>query len=210
MLAPMTRIVLALSLVLAACSNATERAPDRPTVPAPAAPPAPLTAPPPASAPSACASPEARALDFWVGSWDVVIRSRQAPDSDAWGESRGTNDVKKTMNGCVVEEHFHADSAPGQPAWNGQSVSVYLPATKDWRQTWVDDQGNYLAFTGGPADGKSFVLLGEPKERNGAKFQMRMVFHDIEKDAFSWSWERGAVGGSVFSPMMTIRYTRRR
>ena len=176
--------------------------------PPPPAPPAVVAAA--AAPPSACASPEARALDIWLGSWDVEIRSRDRPDTEAWTTSRGTNRVEKTLGGCVVEEHFHADAAEGAPAWNGESASVYVPALGAWRQTWVDDQGSYLAFRGGPAEGGAFVLVGEPREKDGVTVQMRMVFHDASKDALAWSWERGAPGGATWTPMMTIRYTRRR
>ena len=164
-----------------------------------------------AGATEACADPRFREMDFWLGDWDVAIRARQTPTSTQWGEARGTNHVVAPLGRCVVQEDFRADG-PGAP-WAGTSVSTFVPQLGAWRQTWVDDGGSFLAFRGGPEPGGAFVLVGEPREARdagGAPVQMRMVFRDITHDAFVWSWERGTVGGTSWTPMMEIRYTRQR
>jgi hypothetical protein len=149
----------------------------------------------------------ARQLDFWIGDWDLVVRQRASRDGDPWLEAPGTNRIRATMGGCVIEEHFRADG-PGA-AWTGSSASVYVPDLKTWRQTWVDDSGNYLAFTGGK-EGNAFVLYGEPRTTNAKTKRMRMVFDAIEEDAFVWTWERKMDGEAKWTPEMEIRYTRRR
>lgn len=155
----------------------------------------------PAAVAQACAEPERRQLDFWVGDWDLVIRARTDPKSDQWGEAKGTNTIRATLSGCAIEENFHGDG-PGTP-WAGRSFSTFVPPAKQWRQTWVDDSGSYLAFRGG-RQGDDFVLMGEPR---GDK-QMRMVFSKITADSIFWSWEQGTEGGTEWAPMMTIAYTR--
>jgi hypothetical protein len=159
--------------------------------------------PPPSAA---CREPERRALDFWIGDWDVLVRSRPKPDSDAWQEARGTNTVRSVLGGCAVEESFHAEG-PGAP-WAGRSFSVFVPQAKAWRQTWVDDSGGYLAFKGG-LEGDAFVLYGEPRESGGNTVRMRMAFREITAESFVWSWERGTEPATTWSPVMVIRYTRR-
>src|SRR5262249_38247777 len=86
----------------------------------------------------ACAASEHRQLDFWIGDWDLVIRTRESPDPERWRETRGTNHVRAVLRGCVIEEDFAAD--PGGEPWAGRSVSTFVPRLGVWRQTWVDDQ----------------------------------------------------------------------
>jgi hypothetical protein len=193
---PHTHLALLSALLLTGC------VPDPPS--APSAPPPPPRA---AAAARACAAPEHRQFDFWIGDWDVTIRARKGPDSDAWGEAKGTNHVEAVLGGCAIAEHFEA-SGPGDP-WAGRSYSLYSAAEKKWRQTWVDDQGSYLAFTGG-MEGSSMILHGEPRVRDGKTFRMRMVFSEITPGSLAWSWERTADEGKTWTPMMQIRYVRRR
>lgn len=172
---------------------------------APAAPPA--VAAQPSSPPSAaCKGPEHRQLDFWIGEWDLVIRQRKAPESSEWDEAKGRNHIQAILGGCAVEESFTGEG-PGAP-WAGRSLSMYRPEGR-WRQTWVDDGGDYLAFTGGMKDGK-MILTGEPREKEGKTVMMRMVFSDITPEHLSWSWDRSVDAGATWTPIMTIGYTRRR
>jgi len=147
-----------------------------------------------------CAAPEFAQLDFWLGEWNVHIRARTA-ESDKWEESRGTNRIRRVLGGCAVVESFEAEG-PGE-RWAGMSVSQYLPAEKQWRQVWVDDQGSWLPFKGGRR-GDEFVLTGEPK----AGKIMRMVFHDIRSDRMSWRWEGSRDGGKTWTPQLLIDYRR--
>jgi hypothetical protein len=60
--------------------------------------------------------------------------------------------------------------------------------TGRWMQTWVDNSGSYLPFTGGilpngtPFFGRSFY-------RNGQKTWQRMIFLNITKQSFTWKWQ---------------------
>ena len=147
-----------------------------------------------------------RDLDFWVGEWDLVVRARTAPDRDEWDVAHGTNRIARVLGGCSIEESFTADG-PDKP-WAGKSLSIWVPADKRWRQTWVDDGGDYLTFAGG-MDGKDMVLVGEPKVVGGKTRQMRMVFTDITPATLLWRWEGTTDGGKSWTPMLVIEYRRR-
>ena len=124
-------------------------------------------------------------FDFWVGEWEA-----------RWGEEgRGRNSITKELDGKVVFERFES------PQLNGISVSVQC-ADGVWRQTWVDSDGNYLDFEGGP-DGEAMELR---RAANGSVFRMR--WHDVERDAFRWDWERSDDGGATWEPLWQIAYTR--
>jgi len=80
-----------------------------------------------AQKPSGCASDWYRVLDFWIGSWDVHLRN---------GTLAGTDIVEKTLDGCVVLEHW--TDVNGN---RGESFFYYHPAEKVWKQVWVVPSG---------------------------------------------------------------------
>lgn len=193
---------LAPLVCLAGCAAA--RAPS-PAAPAPARPvdaaPTPLPA---AAIVAACASPEHRQFDFWIGDWDLTVRARQSADGP-WDEARATQHVEAILGGCAISETFTA-AGPGQP-WAGRSYSMWQPTTGQWRQTWVDDSGSYLAFTGG-LDGGVMTLVGEAREQRGKRVLMRMVFLDVTATSLRWEWQRQLDDGP-WEPQMIILYRRR-
>jgi hypothetical protein len=153
------------------------------------------TPPPPAKP---CSAPEARQFDFWLGSWTARF-------ADASGKRvSGGNTVSTVYDGCVIVEQF--DGAPGSPL-KGMSHSVYDANAKRWKQTWVDNGGGYLDFTGGWESDR--MILTREAERNGQRFQQRMVWFDITKDAFNWHWERSDDGGKTWKTNWRIEYQRK-
>lgn len=62
-----------------------------------------------------------------------------------------------------------------------------------WLQTWVDDQGAYLLFTGKRAP-EAMVLIGRMPtgEPNG----MRMRWHALSRERFAWDYEKQQANGS--------------
>ena len=192
----MTMTVATVATVLTACGAARSATP-APAAPAPAAPTAAEVAP-------SCREPERRQLDFWIGDWDLIVKARATADGP-WTEARGTQHVEAILGGCAIAETFAADG-PQQP-WAGRSYSSWQPALGAWRQTWVDDSGGYLAFTGG-LDGGVLALVGEPRERDGHRVVMRMVFLDVTPTSLRWEWQR-QVDGGAWAPQMIIDYRRR-
>ena len=160
----------------------------------------------PAAIVAACSSADHRQLDFWIGDWDVKVRARTAPDKDEWGEAKGTQHIEPLLGGCAIAEHFTAEG-PGTP-WAGKSYSMWQPKLGKWRQSWVDDSGNFIALTGGVEAGV-MTLYGEPREANGKPIQMRMVFQNVTKTSLHWEWQRTEDSWATNVPMMTIDYQRR-
>jgi hypothetical protein len=196
----MLRCAPVVALSLAACGGAPPAAPAAAGEPREVA-----EAEPVASALSpACASPEHRQLDFWLGTWDLVVKAPAAP-GEPWAEAPGVQRIERILGGCAIAEHFTADG-PGAP-WAGASYSVWVAPLGTWRQTWVDDQGSYLAFTGGVEDGV-MRLYGEPRDKDGQRIQMRMTFEDVTADALRWEWQR-QVDGGAWEAQMVIEYRRR-
>ncbi|HWA90862.1 MAG TPA: hypothetical protein VG889_12555 [Rhizomicrobium sp.] len=144
-------------------------------------------------APSTCTATENGQMDFWLGDWDAEFQG-----------GKGSNHITKSYEGCVIEEHF--DGRPGTPLL-GHSVSSYSAASKQWHQTWVDNQDGYIPLAGGP-DGKGdFVLTTLPVP--GSPRASRMIYTDIKPDSFTWRWQ-GTTDGKTWTDSWVIHYTRKK
>ena len=140
-----------------------------------------------------CSDPGADQFDFWLGEWALT-----------WTDGgRGSNRIEKIMDGCVIQENF--DGTPSTPL-RGMSVSTYLTASGDWKQTWVDNQGGYLDFSGGFADGK--MILERDAVIEGRPVKQRMVWYNIQPDALEWDWQRSDDGGQTWKTLWHIDYKR--
>ncbi len=159
-----------------------------------------------AQTPAGTPPTEVEQFRFWLGEWDIHVRSRVAGGRDEWQEGEAANKITSSFGGYVIEEHFDGSRLP--KPFRGMSVSVYNPTLRKWQQTWVDDQGDYLDFVGEYVDGK--MILHHQAERNGKKVQFRMVFEDIAKDSLNWKWERSADEGKTWLLLLDMRYVRRK
>jgi hypothetical protein len=145
----------------------------------------------------ACDSAESRALDFWLGEWELTY---QGPDGKP---ATSRNRLTKILGGCVVLEEF--SGAPGTPL-EGRSYSVYDRNAARWKQTWVDNTGSYLDFVGERQDGQMVFI--RDAERQGRRFKQRMIFQDVQKDSLTWRWQRSDDGGATWVTQWEIAYRR--
>jgi hypothetical protein len=154
------------------------------------------------SAPSTnpCAAKQQQELDFWLCEWDLTW-----PGANPGEVQRGTNSIRRVLEGCVIEENF---SGGDEMPLRGKSVSVFDTRARKWKQTWVDNQGAYLDFVGEVIDGQ--MILGREVTRpDGSKSLQRMVFKNISKEQFDWSWEASKNGGKNWQVVWPIHYRRR-
>ncbi len=156
---------------------------------------------------SPCQASEARQFDFWLGTWDLTGRTRAQPGSAQWQETRSTNTIRSTMDGCVTREDFE-NVAPQR--WTGMSVSVWSPRSHAWQQTWVDSQGSYIPLTGGFHDGRMILTTAPRAFPAGDTVVNHMVFHDIAQDSLVWDWEASRDAGRTWELMWSITYRRRK
>ncbi len=144
-----------------------------------------------------CDLPEGKQFDFWLGEWEVSWKGADG------AVKMGTNKIHKVLDSCIVEENFE-----GGPL-KGRSYSVYNPKTKLWQQTWIDNQGGYLVFTGAFKDGKMELRTPVQKNATGQKVISRMVFKNIEKDSLNWDWQQSSDGGITWKDLWLISYKRK-
>jgi len=136
-----------------------------------------------------CTGPEYSTLDFWVGKWIVT-----------WDGGSGTNQITRDYNGCVIREDFKGSNL------NGMSISSYIKSEGKWRQIWVDEQNGFLDLYG-KKDGDNYIFQTIPDPAKPAS-QLRMVFSDIMKDSFIWSWQGTSDGGKNWVTNWQINYKR--
>ena len=147
-----------------------------------------------------CSQKEAKQFDFWIGTWDLEW-------TDAQGKpQKGTNTIRKILNDCVIEENFNGG---GSPAYLGKSHSMFDAQSGKWKQTWVDNAGAYLDFTGELADGK-MILQREFISEAGKKIMQRMTFYNIQKDSLEWVWESSQDEGKTWKVNWKLNYKRQK
>ncbi|MDZ7773900.1 MAG: hypothetical protein U5K31_14335 [Balneolaceae bacterium] len=138
--------------------------------------------------------------DFWLGEWNLTWENRDGTTG------RGTNRIERILGGRVIQENFSAEGGT-MDGYAGNSWSVFQPASGMWKQTWVDNQGGYLDFTGA-VDGDRRIFHRTGMDPQGNEVLQRMVFHEITRDSLTWDWERSADGGESWQLQWRIRYRR--
>jgi hypothetical protein len=151
-----------------------------------------------------CDLPEQKQFDFWVGDWDLTTAGKKP------GEVlHNSNTIKRILGGCIVQENFVGGNNPQQaPQLLGMSISVFDPVSSKWKQTWVDNQGSYLDFTGEFKDGQ-MILSREAIRPDGTRVLQRMVWKNISATELDWSWERSHDGGKTWEVLWPIHYKRK-
>ena len=144
-----------------------------------------------------CDSPESKALDFWVGEWELTYAGNDGKPA------KSRNRITKVLDGCAVLEEF--SGAPGTKL-EGRSFSTFDRATRQWKQTWVDNTASYLDFVGAK-EGGDMVFIRDA-ERAGKRFRQRMIFQDVKADSLTWRWQRSDDGGATWATQWEIGYRR--
>lgn len=150
-----------------------------------------------------CATAESTMFDFWLGEWELSWPGGQGGTPED-GEGRGTNVITRILDGCIIQESFR--SATG---FHGMSVSSLNPRTGRWQQTWVDNRGGYLVFSGEFRDGEMELRTDEFTNPSGDSQINRMLWTNITSNSLDWRWQRSLDGGETWENLWEIRYVRR-
>ena len=137
-------------------------------------------------------------FDFWLGEWELSWKDKEGNNQS------GKNKVERILGGKVIQENFNGTTAIKLV---GKSWSVYNNRSGKWHQTWVDNEGSYLDFSGEFKEGK-MILSRSFTSQDKTVFQ-RMVWYNIAADSFDWSWQ-SSPDGEVWKVNWQIRYERKR
>jgi len=144
-----------------------------------------------------CSAPDASQFDFWLGNWKAEWKDSEGKTQHA------RNSIVKNFNDCVIEENFVTDDY----TFMGKSLTVYNLRQKIWQQTWVDNTGAYMDFTGGK-DGENMFMQRIVKNNVGKEIIQKMTFTDIKENSFIWNWESSSDNGSTWVLNWQILYKR--
>ena len=141
------------------------------------------------------ARPEYRQLDFWIGDWDVKVTAQN--------QAAGTSSIQLILGDCVILENW-----TGAGGTNGKSFNSFNRATNKWQQTWVDDKGGLLEFSGDYKDGAMHYLATTTTK--GQKVLQRMTLFNLSPDQMRQFGERSTDDGKTWSVMYDLTYSRRK
>ena len=163
---------------------------------------------------SPCSGKEHRQFDFWIGKWSIQARSRP-PGEKSWnvGKSWIMTRVYPDLSGCaIIEESI--DRVENDTVVVGKSLTSYNSILGKYQQMWVDNKGNVWEYTGS-MEGEDMVLYLEHTTAGGEQLvpfkkstQIRMVFKEISKSGFTWSYEYSTDGGKDWNGTNEAIYKR--
>jgi len=155
-----------------------------------------------AGKPTALSLNDSTLFDFWVGNWEAHWMEKDSV------KLLGENSIKKEMNDFVIQENFrvHAGASKG---FVGSSWTVFDKNKHKWFQTWVDNQGAYMAFEAKP-DGNNRIFERSTVNKKGVAIVQRMVFKDISASSFTWDWESSTDNGKTWALNWRIYYKRKK
>lgn len=137
--------------------------------------------------------PRYREFDFWIGDWAVTNTGTGAP--------AGENDVLPLLDGCGLMENW---SPTNGNRGRGKSFNFLDPATRQWRQLYLADNGLVVEFTGEWKDGAMRFT------RQTKAGQERMIFTPLPAGQVRQLWELSADGGRTWTALFDGTYTRKR
>jgi hypothetical protein len=157
-------------------------------------------APAPAAPPCA-GKAEHRALDFWVGEWDV--RKTGAPETAPPSRSR----IELVEDQCVVQESYTTPAG-----YSGRSLNAYDPEKKRWEQFWVDNQGGIHHYLGQARGGNMYYEAEgiRPLGPTSPLARVRMTFFNQGPDQVRQLGEQSTDGGKTWTVAYDLTYRRRK
>jgi hypothetical protein len=143
--------------------------------------------------PASCRGTEYRALDFWVGEWDVT---------NAKGQPAGTSSIDIVSDGCAIVERF---AGPGRK-YVGTGLHYFDAATRTWLQYFADNRP-VLTIMQGETIANGIRYAWEVVDPKGVKTPKR---YDVtaEADDVRQHGERSNDGGKTWVTEFDLRYKR--
>ena len=120
------------------------------------------------------------------------------------GKTVGASSVQLILGDCVVFENW-----TGAGGSTGKSFNLYDAHTRKWKQTWVDDRGGMLEFTGEFKDG-AMRYTGESLAQDGKPVIDRLTFFPLAEGRVRQLWEQSADKGKTWNIVFDGTYVRKK
>jgi hypothetical protein len=123
--------------------------------------------------------------------------------NEGGGNDHGTNSVRRVLETCGSKRI----SGESTMHLRGMSVSISIRARASGsRPGWTTRAA--IDFVGEFKDGQ-MILARDAVRADGTKAVQRMVFKNITRNEFDWSWESSTDGGKTWKVQWPIHYKRK-
>lgn len=135
-----------------------------------------------------------RQMDFWIGEWEV-----RDNENHVIGQSK----VTRGEDGFLITEKW--TNSHGS---TGTGISYYDPARQDWKQIWVDAQGNIIHYSGRRGT-NAITFTGELTKRNGVTIESRLQLFPAQNGEIVRRVERSGDHGKTWAIHFEGAYRRK-
>lgn len=146
--------------------------------------------------------PDTAWFDFWIGDWNLHWYEKDSV------KATGKNNISRVLGNKIILEQFKALTGQNK-GFEGKSWSVLDKSSGQWKQTWVDNSGAYLDFTG-RVEGQNRIFERSVTKKDGTIIWQRMVFKNITPRSFTWEWESSNDNGKTWNLAWRIFYSRKK
>jgi catechol 2,3-dioxygenase-like lactoylglutathione lyase family enzyme len=143
----------------------------------------------------ACADPAGRALDFWIGDWEV---------RNARGQLAATSVIEPVAGGCGVVERYRGEPGPAGNRYVGAGLHAFDPATTSWSQLWIDTRPAVTEMRGRSSGGGvtyEWIVTTE----QGRPVRKRYLLSKVD-DGVRQLGERSDDDGATWTVEFDLRY----
>ncbi len=149
---------------------------------------------PPLTPAGPCEGKDYAALDFWIGSWEVLVQETKV----------GTNRIEKILGGCAILEHW--SDARGR---EGKSFFYRDPVAALWKQVWVTGSGSIKEKSlATRRDDGGVVFRGEIPRIDGGVFLDRTTLTPMTGGRVRQVIEQSSDGGATWNVTFDAVYVR--
>ena len=150
---------------------------------------------------------EASQFNFLVGQWDLEVKPAPVGLGQrihgvpklvgVWKAWRG-------LDGWGIEDELRIVDGSGNPVGFSHAVRYYDATSKTWKTSSLDVYRG--VFTSGTARRASadIVTSSRGADANGKPYVSRSRYHDISRDAFTFTQERSADNGKTWKQTLEI------
>ena len=140
--------------------------------------------------------PLPRLLHFWIGEWDCYSAKTR--------KLNGRNDLVARVGDTVIHEIWTpVGGGPGGESWN-----YFDPASRTWRQHWIDPSGRAFVFVGTRKEG-GILYEGPHLDGKPSPDRRRMFIRPIGDGRVQQTGTRSSDGGKTWSAEYDLVYVPR-
>jgi tetratricopeptide (TPR) repeat protein len=140
---------------------------------------------------------ENRQFDFWVGDWDVVSTTDNAP--------AGRSHIERTIGDCVIWENW---TSLGNSGYFGKSYNTYNSNLKRWEQFWVDNGAGTIHFYGGLKGNVMDFYTDDIPQPDGTNLKRHLQFFNLGQNQVRQFSQGSKDGGKTWSVEYDLTYNR--